>query len=145
MYFLTVEHSMDAAHFLSGYNGKCSNIHGHRWRVIVNVMKEELKKEGPERGMVFDFKELKDIIKKEVDFFDHSLIVEEGSLKKKTIDALLDEEFKIEFVKFRPTAEEFAKYFFDKIESKGYRVSKVQVYETPNNCATYTKGENFGI
>lgn len=86
---------MDAAHFLSGYNGKCSNIHGHRWRVIVNVMKEEFKKEGPERGMVFDFKELKDIIKKEVDFFDHSLIVEEGSLQKKTIEALLDENFGI--------------------------------------------------
>ncbi|MFK4784647.1 6-carboxytetrahydropterin synthase QueD [Fusobacterium sp. MFO224] len=145
MYFLTAEHSMDAAHFLSGYNGKCSNIHGHRWKVIVSVKEEELKIEGPERGMVFDFKDLKDIVKEEVDFFDHSLIVEEGTLKENTVRALLDENFRIEFVKFRPTAESFAKYFFDRIESKGYRVNSVKVYETPNNCAVYTKGESVGI
>ena len=35
MYVLQTEQSFDAAHFLKDYKGKCSNIHGHRWRVVV--------------------------------------------------------------------------------------------------------------
>ena len=42
MYYLTVENSFDSAHFLHGYDGKCSNLHGHRWRVVVDVACEEL-------------------------------------------------------------------------------------------------------
>ncbi len=60
MYFLRTEDSFDAAHFLKGYEGKCSNIHGHRWKVIVEVKGEDLKQEGPKRGMVVDFSDLKD-------------------------------------------------------------------------------------
>jgi len=35
------------------------------------------------------------------------------------------------------TAENFAKHFYDLIKGKGYDVAMVQVYETPNNCASY--------
>ena len=40
-------------------------------------------------------------------------------------------------VPFRPTAENFAKYFYDEIKKMGYSAKEVVVYETPNNCATY--------
>ena len=30
MYILKTECSFDSAHFLSGYQGKCSNLHGHK-------------------------------------------------------------------------------------------------------------------
>ena len=30
MYYLETEEHFDAAHFLKGYAGKCSNLHGHR-------------------------------------------------------------------------------------------------------------------
>ena len=40
-------------------------------------------------------------------------------------------------VHYRPTAENFAKYFFDKFLEYGFDVAEVTVYETPNNCATY--------
>ena len=42
MYFLQSEASFDAAHFLKNYNGKCKNIHGHRWRVVVKVSGDRL-------------------------------------------------------------------------------------------------------
>ena len=45
-YTLKTEHSFDSAHFLSGYEGKCSNIHGHRWRVVMEIMDNKLEKEG---------------------------------------------------------------------------------------------------
>ena len=37
MYRLETNASFDSAHFLKGYQGKCSNIHGHRWKVEVAV------------------------------------------------------------------------------------------------------------
>ena len=55
MYILKSEHSFDSAHFLSGYEGKCSNIHGHRWRVVMEIMGEKLEKSGQIRGMLIDF------------------------------------------------------------------------------------------
>ena len=51
MYTLKTEHSFDAAHFLYGYEGKCSNIHGHRWRVVAEVSSDELETTGQNRGM----------------------------------------------------------------------------------------------
>lgn len=137
MYILKTEHDFDAAHFLKGYHGKCSNIHGHRWKVVVSAGNENLKSEGNTRGMVVDFSELKSDVKTMVDQFDHKLIIEEGSLKDSTVQALLEEGFEMISLPIRPTAENFAKYFYDYMKEKGYQVVKTVVYETPNNCATY--------
>ena len=41
MYILETEQSFDSAHFLSGYKGKCSNLHGHRWRVVARIAMDE--------------------------------------------------------------------------------------------------------
>jgi len=59
MYYLKTESSFDSAHFLKGYNGKCRNLHGHRWRVVVEIAADQLKDEGQTRGMLVDFSDLK--------------------------------------------------------------------------------------
>ena len=59
MYQLTIEQSFDAAHFLADYHGKCSNIHGHRWRVLLEVESEALQEDRQERGMCVDFSVIK--------------------------------------------------------------------------------------
>lgn len=138
MYILKTEHSFDSAHFLHGYKGKCSNIHGHRWRVVVEVSGEQLIQEGQMRGMLIDFGDLKKDLKEEVNNLDHCLIIEKGSLKETTLSALESEDFRILQFDFRPTAENMAKYFYDKMQIKGYVVKEVTVYETPNNAATYS-------
>lgn len=137
MYQLTTHASFDSAHFLAGYEGKCSNLHGHRWKIKVTLKSNQLVNEGQTRGMIVDFGELKDAVKQIADQHDHSLIIETGSLKEKTLEALRDEEFRMIEVPFRPTAENFAKYFYDLMREKGYDVKLVEVYETPNNCAGY--------
>lgn len=139
MYSLKTEHSFDSAHFLSGYVGKCSNIHGHRWRVIIEVMSESVDTEGQTRGMIVDFGTLKEQVRAEADALDHTLIIERNTLKENTIVALKDEGFSIVEMDFRPTAENFAKYFYDKFKDMGYNVKEAVVYETPNNCATYSE------
>ncbi len=139
MYTLQTSASFDSAHFLKGYEGKCSNIHGHRWTVEVTVASENVEEEGQIRGMVVDFKTLKDDLNALVDELDHSLVIEEGSLKEKTKEALLEEAFRIVELPFRPTAENLAEYFYDEMEEKDYQVVLVKVYETPNNCAGYSR------
>lgn len=129
MYLITSESSFDAAHFLTNYEGKCKNIHGHRWRVVVTI-KGELT-----NGMLVDFGDFKKDIKDLCDYFDHSFIVEKGSLDKKLFD-LLNKQFVLRVVEFRTTAENFSKYIFEEM-SKKYSVKEVCVYETPNNCARY--------
>ncbi len=140
MYLLKTEANFDSAHFLSGYEGKCSNIHGHRWSVEIEVGSDTLEYEGCHRGMVVDFSILKKDLKQLAEYFDHCLIIERGSLKIKTMEALAEENFRIVEMDFRPTAENFSKYFFDKMTDKGYNVVKATVYETPKNCATYCVG-----
>ncbi len=139
MYTLQTSASFDSAHFLKGYDGKCSNIHGHRWLVEVTVASEDVEAAGSIRGMIVDFKTLKEDLKDLADAFDHSLVMEAGSLKDKTKEALQEEEFRIVELPFRPTAENLARYFYEEMEEKGYQVVLVKVYETPNNCAGYSR------
>ena len=52
MYKIRIEESFDSAHFLAGYEGKCSNLHGHRWRIVMEAKAETLHEDGQLRGMV---------------------------------------------------------------------------------------------
>lgn len=90
MYILKIEHSFDSAHFLNNYNGKCANIHGHRWRVEIEIQSETLIDD-----MIEDFTILKKRIKEVLDFYDHALIIEKNSLRKLTFDCLIEDGFKI--------------------------------------------------
>lgn len=137
MYILKTEQSFDSAHFLAGYQGKCSNLHGHRWRVVVEICAEQLVQEGQIRGMVTDFGDIKKDLKAITDFYDHALIIEEGSLKPDTVIALQEEGFRMIPVPFRPTAECFAECIYKQLKEAGYVMHAVSVYETPNNCAVY--------
>lgn len=137
MYQLTTEHSFDSAHFLAGYDGKCGNLHGHRWRVLLTVQSETLREDRQQKGMCVDFAELKKDLRTELDALGHVLIIEQDSLRESTMKALQEEKFQVVEMPFRPTAENFARYFYELFTLKGYPVAKVEVYETPNNSAVY--------
>lgn len=137
MYILKTEAAFDSAHFLSGYKGKCANLHGHRWVISAEISDTELLAEGQFRGMVTDFSYIKNDLKALADEFDHAFIYEKGTLKSTTVAALNEENFRLIEVDFRPTAENFAEYFYNRLSEMGYNVSSVTVYETPNNSATF--------
>lgn len=144
MYTLKTNSSFDSAHFLSGYEGKCANIHGHRWKVEIEVAGRGLEQEGNTRGMLVDFSKLKADLAGFTDELDHMFIIEKGTLKPTTLAALHEEGFKLVEVDFRPTAENFSKYFYDKLTQLGYAVVVSTVYETPNNCASFSENEVRG-
>ena len=137
MYRLKTSAAFDSAHFLKGYEGKCANIHGHCWKIEAEFSGEKLKQSGQERGMLTDFSVIKKAVRALADSLDHTLIFEEGSLKETTVKALDDEGFKLTPVPFRPTAENFARFFFERLNEQGLGVSLVRVYETQENCAEY--------
>ena len=98
MYIVKTEDSFDSAHFLARYNGKCRNIHGHRWRVVIEIAGENL-----DDGMVVDFTDIKAALKALTDNLDHSLVMEKDTLKPQTYECLVDEGFRIMIMDFRPT------------------------------------------
>ena len=139
MYNIATEASFDAAHFLKNYKGKCSNIHGHRWRVVIGTTAESLQDTVHLEGMVTDFKDLKSDLNEVVDALDHTLIYEKGSLSEELEKLLKQEGFELSEMEFRPTAENFSKYFYDIMKERGHNVTSAAVYETPTNYASYSE------
>ena len=105
--------------------------------MIITLKSEELIEDGEYKGMLIEFGDVKEKLKKETEKLDHSLIIEENSLSERTLNALKEENFNIITVNFRPTAENFAKYFYKKMKKYNYTIATAEVYETPNNKAIY--------
>ena len=142
MYLLKTEATFDSAHFLKGYEGKCSNIHGHCWKLVVSAAGNNLIESGCKKGMLIDFGDLKKTVRALAESYDHTLIIEKGSLCDITLQALAGEGFSITELPFRPTAENLAKHFYKILQGEGIPVCSVAVYETAENCAVYEEDQN---
>lgn len=141
MFTLKSEIGMDIAHYLVGYDGKCKNIHGHRYRLVVKVSAEALQSEGQLRGMVDDFGNIKAVLKKISDQFDHKLLLEDTAEGQKLANFFKKNafDFDIVMVPYRTTVEEMSRDIYRKIRSYGVHVTEVELYETPTNSCIYSE------
>jgi 6-pyruvoyltetrahydropterin/6-carboxytetrahydropterin synthase len=100
---ITKEFSFEASHALDGYDGKCKNIHGHSYQLVVTIKGKPIEDvNNPKYGMVLDFGDLKKLIKEAIlDKFDHSLILNETSRFK----SLAVNNEKVILVPYQPTSE----------------------------------------
>ncbi|MBA7692739.1 6-carboxy-5,6,7,8-tetrahydropterin synthase [subsurface metagenome] len=76
--------SFDAAHFLPNYEGKCRRLHGHTWKLEVEVS-------GPvgEDGLVLDFAALKRLVEVGIlEILDHTLL--NDTIENPTCENLLE-------------------------------------------------------
>ena len=160
MYGLQAEAHFDGAHFLTNYYGKYENLHGHRWRVVATIEVEDLQdgtndegalrddgtvtNDGTMRDMVVDFGVFKRIVAEVADELDHTFLVEEGSLAPATVAALESEGFTLTMLPFRTTAENLARWFFDRLAERNLSISQIEVDETPNNRAFYAREGHVG-
>ncbi|MFO7820237.1 MAG: 6-carboxytetrahydropterin synthase, partial [Halanaerobacter sp.] len=74
---VTKSFSWDMSHMLAGHQGECRNLHGHTYKLEVEVVNKagQMQEVGPARGMVVDFKDLKEIVKnKIINPLDHSFL-----------------------------------------------------------------------
>ncbi len=119
MYFLQVESEFASAHQLREYRGKCENLHGHNWRVVVRVRGGELDA----TGMLMDFGVLKRLLRGIMEELDHRFLNETPPF-----DAI------------NPTSENLAKYIYGVLAGilpSGISPHEVTVYESPTASATY--------
>jgi 6-pyruvoyltetrahydropterin/6-carboxytetrahydropterin synthase len=70
MYEITVESHIDAAHYLRGYQGKCENLHGHRYKIVVKVSADKLN----DIGLAYDFTDLKKHLNDILARYDHTCL-----------------------------------------------------------------------
>ncbi len=68
---LSREFTFDAAHKLADHPGKCAQLHGHTYTLIVTVQGEP-----DESGMVIDFFEMKRIVNTVITELDHTYLNE---------------------------------------------------------------------
>jgi len=122
MYILTVLDDFSAAHRLPLSGGRCENLHGHNWKVEIEVRAEQLD----ESGMVIDFNDLKTIVRDVVQDLDHTFLNEH-----------------IGFQAQQPTAENIAAYIYQQLEallpSERVTLQSIRVWESETSAASYCK------
>lgn len=59
---LEVEFTFSAAHRLPYYDGPCSRMHGHNYKVKVTIA----GKPDPKTGMILDFEDIRRVVQKEL-------------------------------------------------------------------------------
>jgi len=120
MYEIAVESHFDAAHFLRGYRGKCEALHGHRFRVVARASAAKLD----DAGMAYDFTEMKKHLNDILGKFDHTCLNDVPP-----------------FDEINPSSEHLATIIYNELRAKlsgaPISVSGIEVWESPQNCATY--------
>lgn len=120
MYKLKIITGFDAAHQLKGYKGKCENIHGHNWKVEVEVISEKLN----EIGIALDFKELKKNVDEVISQLDHTFLNQIPP-----------------FTQINPSSENIARWIYmslkDKLNTTPVKLYSVTVWESDYASATY--------
>jgi 6-pyruvoyltetrahydropterin/6-carboxytetrahydropterin synthase len=122
LYTLKIVTDFASAHTLRDYPGDCSRMHGHNWKVEVEVKARQLDAV----GMGVDFKEIKQATRDIT-----------GTLDHRYLNDL--EPFKI----VNPTAENIAAYVFKELgkqlNDRTVQVSAVTLWETERACVRYTE------
>lgn len=124
MFEISVRDEFDAAHYLRGYHGKCENLHGHRYAVVVTVRSADVD----ETGMAYDFSKLRRQLAEVLGVLDHTCLNDRPP-----------------FDKINPSAENIARtIYYELAGTMGdarSMLKSVQVWESPHSAATYSPGE----
>ncbi len=121
MYRLSIESNISAAHQLRDYDGPCARLHGHNWKVKVEVRASSLD----DAGIAIDFSDLSHITWQVIGPFDHNNFNEIAP-----------------FDQLNPTAENIAKYFFDEIAKllpEDISITLIEIWETEKYRVAYGK------
>lgn len=119
MYYISITGGFSGAHSLREYPGECANIHGHNWKVKIEVECRQIN----EIGISVDFKVLKSVMNEVLAEFDHK------DLNK------LDY-----FKKINPSAENISRIIYENLKMKlpeVVNIKSVEVFESEHYSARY--------
>jgi 6-pyruvoyltetrahydropterin/6-carboxytetrahydropterin synthase len=121
-YTLKVLTDFAAAHSLRNYPGDCSKLHGHNWKVEVEVTATALDA----IGIGMDFKQIRKEAKAVCDHLDHEYLNELPP-----------------FDTINPTAENIAAYLYrelgQRLNTPTAQISAITIWETERACVRYTE------
>ena len=122
MYKVNVISHFSSAHHLEFYNGDCKNLHGHNWKVRVQILAEVLD----ELGMAMDFRVVKSHLNTLIETLDHRYLNE------------------LQFFKdYNPTSENIARFIYEELEKSlhcdNIKVNEVEVWESETTSIIYSK------
>lgn len=124
-YTLKVLTDFAAAHSLRNYPGDCSKLHGHNWKVEVEVTATALDAV----GIGMDFKHIRKEAKAVCDHLDHEFLNELPP-----------------FDTINPTAENIAAYIYrelgQRLNTATAQVSAITIWETERACVRYTENQS---
>ncbi|MCP4022492.1 MAG: 6-carboxytetrahydropterin synthase QueD [Desulfobacteraceae bacterium] len=120
VYEVYVKDHFAAAHALKGYDGNCSNMHGHNWEVEAYIHCRKLNK----LGFGIDFKDVKLVMQDILSKLDHTNLNEVA-----------------EFGSINPTSENISKFLYTELSRRlntdYITVDKVMVIESPGCGSSY--------
>lgn len=120
MYEIMVERHFDAAHYLREYQGKCENLHGHRFKVVARVKTPVLDS----TGLAYDFTELKRHLDEVLVRYDHACVNDIPP-----------------FDRLNASSENIAATIFgglkEKLDGAPVTLSCIEVWESPVTAVTY--------
>jgi 6-pyruvoyltetrahydropterin/6-carboxytetrahydropterin synthase len=120
IYTLKIVTDFASAHTLRDYPGACSRMHGHNWKVEVEVLATQLDNV----GMGVDFKVIKKATRQVTDELDHYYLNDIPP-----------------FDRVNPTAENIASYIFqavsEKLNNERIKVKAVTLWETERACVRF--------
>jgi len=120
MYRVSIERHFDAAHYLREYEGKCENLHGHRYKVVANLKTGILD----EIGMAFDFTVLKKSIDNILERFDHTCLNDINP-----------------FTSINPSSENIASTIYSelklRLDKHTAEIESIEVWESPDAWVTF--------
>ena len=123
MYEISVEMDFDAAHFLRGYRGKCESLHGHRFKVVATIKRNELDK----IGLAYDFTVLKQYLGEILAKYDHTGLNDISP-----------------FNRINPSSENISRTIFQRLARKladaPVTLASIEVWESPTSRVTYRPG-----
>lgn len=124
-YTLKILTDFASAHTLRDYPGACARMHGHNWKVEVEVATSELDA----MGMGVDFRVIKQAARDVAERLDHRYL---NDLEP--------------FTRLNPTAENIAAYFYQELSAQlsndRIRVHAVTLWETERACVRYVEDES---
>ncbi len=121
MFSVSIETHFDASHQLTLTDGSKEPLHHHNWVVTANISSDKLDS----MGLVMDFCRLKAMV--------NAIIAEMDNAPLDSIDY---------FQRNNSSAENVAKYIFDKLEPKlqgGVKLRSIRVVEEPGCSAKFSK------
>ena len=138
---ITREFRFEGAHALTHYDGKCRQIHGHSYRLMITVTGEPSLVPGdPKSGMIMDFNDLKQIVTRHVlEPLDHSLMLRKDAPLARELAESYDN---VIIFDFQPTCEQLVRYIAGILEpviTPPNRLCRVRLYETPTSYAEWVK------